>query len=212
MKTGCMLFDLDGTLLNTNDLVIESLQYTIRRHLGCEIEACRLYKYFGQPLVDIMADLNPGQAEQMVRTYREYSALKHDELTKVFPKVPETIRELKRHGVSVAVVTSKLKNLAYRGLELFDLQELFDACIAFEDTKKHKPAPDPVIKALDVLGVDPGSQRVIMVGDSPYDVLCANNAGVTSAVVEWSLHPREVLQTCNPRIWLKEFPALLNYV
>lgn len=212
MKMGCVLFDLDGTLLNTNDLVLESLQYTIRTHLGTVIEDRELYKYFGQPLVNIMADLDSSQAERMVQTYREYSAEKHDYLTKVFPKVPETVKELKQRGIPTAVVTSKLKTLACRGLELFKLEGYFDACIAFEDTEKHKPDPAPIFKALEAIGFDVENHRVMMVGDSPYDIICASNAGVISAVVEWSLHPREVLEACKPDIWLTDFPALLNYL
>ena len=107
---------------------------------------------------------------------------------------------------------SKLKNLAHRGLELFKLAEYVTTCIAFEDTDKHKPEPDPILKALDVSGLDLKNREVVMVGDSPYDILCANKAGVKSAVVEWSLHPREVLQSCSPDFWIPEFSALLNYV
>lgn len=151
MKTACVLFDLDGTLIDTNDLVLESLKYTIKTHLGAEIEDARLYKYFGQPLVNIMADLNAAMAEQMVDTYRRYNALKHDDLVKLFPQVPETLEELKNRGIHTAVVTSKMKGMAVRGLEKFNLREYFDACIAFEDTERHKPDPEPILKALEVL-------------------------------------------------------------
>lgn len=212
MKIACILFDLDGTLLNTNDLVLESLHYTIRRHLGDDVDSCELYKYFGQPLVKIMADLDSSQAEEMVQTYRKYSAARHDQLTRVFPKVPETLKELMNLQIPIAVVTSKLKSLAHRGLRLFGIEDCFEACIAFEDTDRHKPEPDPIQKALEVLGLDIDKRAVMMVGDSPYDLLCARNAGVTSAAVEWSLHPREILAACTPDIWLPEFSSLLNYV
>lgn len=211
MKAGCILFDLDGTLLNTNDLVLESLQYTIKIHLGMEIPDSRLYKYFGQPLVQIMADLGAEQAQEMVTTYREYSGRKHDTLTKAFPGVPETLAKLKQKNIPLAVVTSKLKNLANRGLQLFGLEGCFDAFVAFEDTERHKPEPDPILKALEILNY-PSGKQVMMVGDSPYDIICAGKAGVTGAVVAWSLHPKEVLSVSKPDIWLETFPELLNYV
>lgn len=207
-----LLFDLDGTLLNTNNLVLESLKYTIRTHLGQEVEETSLYKYFGQPLVKIMEDLDKEQADKMVGTYRQYSATRHDNLIEVFPQVSETLKELKEKGIPIAVVTSKLKPLAYRGLELFNLDQFIDICVAYEDTPQHKPDPAPVLKAIDLLGITNGSAEVIMVGDSPYDIMCANNAGVTSAAVKWSLHPPEVLGAYNPNIWLDEFSAILNYV
>ena len=212
MKVECVLFDLDGTLLNTNDLVLESLKYTIKAHLREDKEDSELYKYFGQPLVNIMADLDSAKADEMVLTYREYSARKHDTLTKVFPEVPETLRVLKQQGIPTAVVTSKLKSLALRGLKLFDLQTLFNTCVAFEDTDSHKPEPDPILKALEVLDLKAARKNILMVGDSPYDILCAGNAGVASAAVMWSLHPTEVLTACHPDIWLKEFSGLLEYI
>ena len=212
MGKPCVLFDLDGTLLNTNELVLESLQYTIRTHLGIDADAPRLYKYFGQPLVTIMADLSPDKADELVRTYREYSARKHDDLIRVFPHVPETLDKLKSSDVPVAVVTSKLRSLAFRGLKLCNLEKYIDACVAFEDTDNHKPEPDPIVRALEMLGIEPAIREVIMVGDSPYDLLCASNAGVKSAAVEWSIHPREVLSSCKPDIWLPDFPALLDYL
>jgi len=212
MKAACVLFDLDGTLLNTNDLVLESLQHTVRTHLGIEIEARNLYKYFGQPLVRIMADLNPEKADQMVNTYREYSALKHDEMVRLFPGVPETIRRLKSRQIPIAVVTSKIKSLAVGGLELFQLDKVFDACIGFEDTERHKPEPEPILKALEVLGICPDKRHTVMVGDSPFDIACAHNAGVFGAAVQWSLHPREVLEAYKPDLWLKQFSDILHYI
>lgn len=212
MKAACILFDLDGTVLNTNDLVMESLKFTIKTNLGTAVEDRSLYQYFGRPLVDIMADLDPVHADSLIASYREYNLLNHDNLTRLFPKVPETLKELKKSGIVTGVVTSKIKKLAVHGLTLFDIDDMFDICIAYEDTGRHKPEPDPVLKALGDLGLEPDKESVIMVGDSPYDILCANSAGVTSAAVQWSVHPREVLAAATPDIWLKDFPALLGYL
>jgi pyrophosphatase PpaX len=211
MKANCILFDLDGTLLNTNDLVLESLTYTIRIHTGKDVPFSELYNYFGRPLVDIMADLDPSRTDEMVKTYREYNSEKHDVLTKVFPGVPETLAELKQKNIPLGVVTSKMKNLAYRGLRLFGIESYFDVFIAYEDTNRHKPDPEPILKALQQLA-SPGGKQVLMVGDSPFDIVCAGNAGVTSVAVDWSVHPKEVLDACKPNIWLKNFSDLINYV
>jgi pyrophosphatase PpaX len=212
MKAACILFDLDGTLLNTNNLVLETLQHTIQTHLGIKISDEKLYKYFGQPLVSIMADLDPAQAAEMVLTYRKYNVLRHDDLVELFPRVSETLASVKRKNVPVGVVTSKIRKFAHRGLELFGLESCFNVFITFEDTEKHKPEPDPILKALGELNLRAGKDDIIMVGDSPYDIRCAQNAGVLSAAVGWSLHPREVLESCKPDIWLDDFTDLLNYV
>ena len=210
-KISCILFDLDGTILNTNDLVLESLQYTIRTCLKTEVEPQRLYKYFGVPLVKIMADFDPVQAEKMCMIYREYSAGRHDRMIKIFPHVRETLKKLYEKDIPVAVVTSKLRDLALRGLQLFQLDSFIDTVIAFEDTEEHKPEPAPILKALDKLGIQP-EDGAIMVGDSPYDIGCAHNAGVFSAVVDWTLHSREELTRLSPDIWISDFHEVLNYV
>ncbi|PKM81544.1 MAG: pyrophosphatase PpaX [Firmicutes bacterium HGW-Firmicutes-14] len=212
MKAACILFDLDGTILNTNNLILETLQHTIKTHMGIRVADEKLYKYFGQPLVRIMADLDPDRAEEMVLTYRNYNALRHDDLVELFPRVCETLAQLNKENIAAGVVTSKARNFARRGLELFGLENSFDVFIAFEDTEKHKPEPDPILKALEGLNLKAGGSDIIMVGDSPYDITCAKNAGVLSAAVGWSLHPRDVLESCKPDLWLNDFADLLNYV
>lgn len=211
MKLNCILFDLDGTLLDTNDLVLESLTYTIRTHLGKEMPAEGLYKYFGQPLSEIMADLDPCHADELVKTYREHNLKKHDVLTKVFPGVPEVLAELKQRKILLGVVTSKMGELAKRGMKLFGIEKYFDVFVGFEDTDRHKPEPDPILKAVEALAAS-RSKQVMMVGDSPYDIICANHAGVSSAAVHWSLHPKEVLNACKPDIWLQQVSDLIKYV
>lgn len=212
MKVKCVLFDLDGTLLNTNKLVLESLKYTIKQVLKKDVDETSLYKYFGVPLVDIMRDLGQDKCDLMVKVYREHNIKKHDELTLPFPGVTETLIRLKEKSVLTAVVTSKLKGLALRGLGLFNLEIYFDACVAYEDTVQHKPDPAPILKALEALSLSGMPDQVLMIGDSPFDIECAKNAGVKSGAVQWSMHPKEVLMSYHPDIWLAKFSDLLNYV
>lgn len=211
MKLNCMLFDLDGTLLDTNRLVLESLKYTIKTVLGRDVDETNLYKYFGIPLTDIMIDLDPDQADTMVKVYREHNLEKHDNLTKPFDGVPETLKALKERSVTTAVVTSKLRSLACRGLDLFDLKGLFDVIIAYEDTNEHKPSAGPALKALELLNIH-ASGGVVLIGDSPFDICCAQNAGIMSGAVQWSMHPKDALMLLKPDLYLKNFKDLLDYV
>lgn len=202
----CVLFDLDGTLINTNQLVVASFKHTVRKHLNRDIAEQDLYRHFGEPLIDIMRQLCPEQAGEMVKTYREFNLINHDELTKPFPGAAETLANLERRGVRMGVVTSKIRQMADRGLRLFGLDRWMEVLVGFEDTEEHKPHPAPIQAAMELMAFRPG--EVLMVGDSPFDLECARNAGVLSAAVKWSVHPLEKLLTYKPDIVLNSFPEL----
>ncbi|HWJ03931.1 MAG TPA: pyrophosphatase PpaX, partial [Verrucomicrobiae bacterium] len=198
MKFDCILFDLDGTLINTNDLIIKSFQHTIRVHMGRESDDKEFVPYFGEPLITMLERIAPGRGEELIKTYREFNLAKHDTLIAKFEGIVETLQELKDKGVTLGVVTSKLKPLALRGMELCGLQDMFEVIIACEDTTRHKPEPDPVLKALEILGR--GKEGVLYVGDSTMDIMSAKRAGVKSAAVMWSALDRQSLLAVEPDI------------
>ncbi|TLM98366.1 HAD family hydrolase, partial [bacterium] len=145
----CVLFDLDGTLINTNDLVVASFKHTVRQHLKKDIAAEELYCYFGEPLINIMRKLAPEKSEEMVGTYREFNLNKHDELVTPFPGTAEMLADLDRRNFRLGVVTSKIRPMAERGLRLFGLDRWMDVLVSFEDTEHHKPHPEPMNIAMD---------------------------------------------------------------
>ena len=199
----CVLFDLDGTLLNTNDLIIKSFQHTLSKHLSLEVTEQDLYPYFGEPLRVTLERFGPELAEEMLRSYREFNNIHHDQLTTIFPGAVETLEELSRRGVRLGVVTSKITQTAIRGLELFGIRKYFDVVVGLEMTDKHKPDPEPILKALEILDLPPSA--ALMVGDSPFDILCARNAGVKSAAVAWSVHSKEKLMEERPDCYVESF-------
>lgn len=184
MKYKYILFDLDGTLLNTNKLIIESFKYTLKKHLDINIDDADILKYFGEPLMVTLERFSKEKAKEMFDTYIEYNESIHDDMVEVFGDVESLLKEILNLGCKTAVVTSKRKALAKRGLQLFDLLKYFDDVIALEDTEKHKPDPDPILEALSRLKA--GKREALMVGDSEFDIKCAHNAGVDSAFVSWS--------------------------
>lgn len=207
-KPACLLFDLDGTVLDTRELIISSFQYTFTRLLGREMPAEAFYPYFGEPLADTMARYAPDRVEELLRCYREYNHLHHDRLVKVFPGVPETLAALDQAGVSLGVVTSKLRRTSLQGLKLFGLERRFQAIITCEDVLCHKPHPEPINSALEQLGMLP--DRTWMIGDSPQDLACARNAGVTGVAVGWSVHPLTRLAQEKPAFVLSKFSDLME--
>ncbi len=181
-----VLFDFDGTIMNTNDIIIQSWQHTFRAAEGAERPLEDITHSFGEPLSLTMAKMFPDRdTDEMVNTYRDYQRKVYTESIQMFPGIAELITELKARGYLMGIVTSRLWESTTQGLYKFDIAHLFDAVVSAEDTTVHKPNPEPCLICLDKLGLEP--QEAIFVGDSKFDVLCARNAGVKSVLVGWSI-------------------------
>lgn len=202
-----LLFDLDGTLLDTNELILQSFQHTMRTHYNRDADLALATAYFGKPLRDALQEMGPDRVEELLRTYREFNLLHHDELAKVFGGVVETIQELYAQGLRMAIVTSKTRNTAIRGLKLFAMDKYFPVVIGHEDCQRHKPYPEPVRCALDKLGLP--AADCLMVGDSPFDLASARSAGVKTAAVRWTAVPWELLLAEKPDYILETMGDLL---
>lgn len=210
MKITAVLFDLDGTIIDTNQLIIKSFVYTVEKHLGYKIGAEEVIPYFGEPLPLTLQRFSKDKWEIMLKTYRDYNEKYHDRYTKIREDVKEVLARLKEEGIKTAVVTSKRRELAKRGLKLFELDKYFDVLVGLEDTEKHKPEPDPVLKALELLKSP--REEALMVGDSPYDILSARSAGVRSVAVKWSVLPFELLKKEKPDYFIEDMWQLLKII
>lgn len=181
-----VLFDFDGTIADTNQLIINSWQYTFRKVFGQNGDEKEIIKTFGEPLTTSMKNLFPGRnTDEMIAIYREYQYDNFDRDIDIFPGMRELVMKLKTSGYKTAIVTSRLKHTTLHGLELFGIRDYFDEIVTVEDCSEHKPMPGPALTALEKLGVKP--EESIMVGDSKFDVICANRAGITSVLVDWAV-------------------------
>ncbi|MGI6097372.1 MAG: pyrophosphatase PpaX [Dethiobacteria bacterium] len=206
-----VLFDLDGTLIDTYELIIESYNNTFKKYLGFEVPREELIGFIGEPLMKTMARYAEGeQLKTLVKAYRDFNIKNHDRLAKPFPGVDKGLAELKKAGYKLIVVTSKMRDTAYQGLELFKLTSFFEDLVGFEDTKEHKPGPAPVLKALDILGVSP--EEALMIGDSTYDLYAAHGAGVVCGIVSYSIYPPQVWEAKSPDFWLESIDKLLPLI
>lgn len=202
-----ILFDLDGTLIDTSNLIIRSFQHTFMHHYGRTLTPQEIYAFFGKPLRAAMEYYGADKVEELIKTYREYNLLYHDELTTGFANVPDTIRKLYNHGICMAIVTSKTKKTAIRGLKLFDMDKYFLTVIGHEECQKHKPDPEPVLRALAEIKLAP--EECLMVGDSPFDLASARAAGVKTAAVRWTQIDWEQLLAEKPDYELALIEELL---
>ncbi|MBN6186913.1 pyrophosphatase PpaX [Aneurinibacillus sp. BA2021] len=205
-----VLFDLDGTLIDTNNLILTSFMYTLEKFYPGKYTREDIIPHMGKPLYEQMELFGPDRSEELVQVYREHNEQVHDELVEEFPHVLETIEQLAAMGITMGIVTTKQRKTAEMGLRLFGLDQYMDAFISYQDTEHHKPHPEPVLKAMQALGADPA--LTLMVGDSQYDIQAAHNAGIASAGVAWSLKGASFLSTFNPTYLLNDMSDLIQIV
>jgi len=191
-----VLFDLDGTLINTNNLIIESFKYTLKKHLNLKLQDEDIVKYFGEPLATTLSRYDSENVESLLETYKAFNKESHDNLAVGFDDAVLALETLKAKGIKIAVVTSKRREMAEKGLKLFALYNLIDVLITPEDTLKHKPDGEPAIKACEELKVNP--EESLMVGDSHFDILCGKNAGCKTCVVEYTALSLEEIKGYGP--------------
>lgn len=186
-----VLFDLDGTVLNTNKLIIQSFQHVFQKINGQSISSDEIIACFGEPLSVSLQRLAPHNWEALLAEYRQYSLLHHDELTEIFPGAEECLKQLCCASIKLGIVTSKMRRTALMGLDLFNLTPFFDGIVGMEDCQKHKPDPDPVIKGCAAVGVSVA--EALMVGDSVFDIKSAKAAGAYAVGVKWSMNDPDLL-------------------
>lgn len=199
MKKSVVLFDLDGTLIDTYQAILDSLRYATNEVLGAPLPDDVLLERVGQPLATQILYFtdDPKLQEILLTTYRAHN--EHDLNAGISPLegIVQAIEQLKSEGFRCAVVTSKRHTVAQGSLEYFDMMPLFELLIGLEDCTEHKPLPQPLIRGAQAMGVS--VDECIYVGDSPYDIQAAHAAGMTSLGVTYGkFFSREVLEEQHP--------------
>ena len=194
-----VLFDFDGTLVDTTEMIHQSMRHATSSVLGREdIPRETLLANVGQPLPRQMELLDTENAEPLLEAYRSHHERHHDALIREFPGVEESLGRLGSAGIKVAVVTSKRRPSVEMALGIFPgLRNVVDRFVTLEDTTHHKPHPEPLLRALQLLGGIP-RERAAYVGDSPFDVEAAKAAGLTSVAVSWGAFSEDALRAAEP--------------
>lgn len=205
-----ILFDLDGTLVDTIELITESFRYATKTVLGRDIPDDLLIKEIGIPLQAQMENFSKEKADELSRVYQDYYRDRHDSMMKEYPGVRETLDELIRRGYRLAVVTSRRRFSSERSIELYGFGHYFDLLVAMDDVPEHKPLPRPILEALGGLGAYP--EEAIYVGDSPHDMAAGHAAGVVTAAALWGPFSKERLLAERPDLVLSGLPELLEHV
>lgn len=193
-----VLFDNDGTLIDTHDLILSSMRFSTQEVLGQALPDEKLMAKVGQPLAVQMKDFSPDPEvqEEILRVYREHNHAHHDDAIAVFTGIKECLQELHASGFKMGVVTSKMHELAWRGLTLMELAPYLDCLVGADDCDEYKPNPGPVIKGAQLMGLKP--QECLYVGDSPFDMQAGRDAGCVTVAVTWGMFSLERLREAHP--------------
>jgi pyrophosphatase PpaX len=216
-RPAAVLFDLDGTLVDTIELLLSSVRHAFaereaRRPGGRAPTDAEWIAGIGTPLA---AQLRPfarddADALALVDSYRAYQREHHDRLTRCYADVVDVVTELRARGHPTAVVTSKADDIAHRTLAHVGLLPLMDLVVGVGATARHKPDPEPVLYALGRLDYAPA--EALFVGDSPHDIRAGNAAGVATVAALWGPFSRDVLEAVRPTFTIARITELPGIV
>ena len=210
-----VLFDFDGTIVDTTELIYESMRRATGEVLGRELGRETLMANVGQPLprqMELLADGQPEKTEELLEVYLHHNEELHEGLIREFPNVGTSLARLRDAGLRLAVVTSKRRFSVEMALDSFpDLGDVFDVFVTMEDTSEHKPLPAPLLKGLELLG-DVPPERAAYVGDAPFDVAAAHAAGVTSVAVSWGAFTAEALRAAGPDHLFEDLDSAVDFL
>lgn len=207
-----ILFDFDGTLVDSIELILTSARFAFDGFDGRAPTDDEWRAGIGRPLVDAFRDFVEDETEvqRLVARYREFQMLHHDQLLRAYDGVVEVIRSLDAAGHPMALVTSKPDVLAQRGLRVVGLDDAIPVVVGCDSCTRHKPHPEPVERALSLLDVT--SREAIFVGDSPHDVSAGRAAGVFTVGVTWGAFSATAMRACGADAVIENIRELAMFV
>jgi pyrophosphatase PpaX len=191
-----VIFDLDGTVVDTVGLIRASFRHASRAVLGHQLPDDVLLANVGQPLMTQMRIIDAARAQELYDAYREHNHRVHDQMIARYDGIEAALGRLKAAQRRLAIVTSKSAETTAMAFRAVGLREYFDTVVTASDTDAHKPSPEPIVLALERLGASP--ERAVYVGDAPVDVAAGKAAGVTTVAVLWGAFSPAALAAATP--------------
>jgi pyrophosphatase PpaX len=201
-----VVFDLDGTVVDSVELIIVSFQHALREVLGRELSREAAIAWVGMPLLEQMQRFSPEHADELVDVYREFNHREHDRMLTLYEGIQHLLEGLRHAGVKVGLVTSKSRFTTQMAFDLTGIEVYFDSIICAGEASGNKPLPDPILACLKPLAVGPAAAAYV--GDSPSDIQAALAAGVTAIAVTWGVFPAEKLVAEKPDVLVHTIPEL----
>ena len=212
LRPAAVLFDLDGTLVDSIPLIVESMRHAFRARTPAPSDAAWVAT-LGRPLRSQMSDWvdSPAEIDRLIADYRSFQTAHHDALMRPYEGVNAGVRALADAGHPLAIVTSKGEAMSRRALAWAGIEGYFPVIIGLEATTRHKPDPAPVVLACERLGRP--ADEAWFVGDSPFDMEAGNAAGARTCAALWGPFSREQLSPSSPTAWaarMADVPAIVR--
>ncbi|HEY2353903.1 MAG TPA: HAD-IA family hydrolase [Gaiellaceae bacterium] len=197
MRFPTVLFDLDGTVVDSGAIILASMRHATREVLGREYTDEELMRTVGGPGLEAqMVAIDPDRAGELVDVYRAHNIPLHEEL-EACVGMEDALARLHAEGRRLGVVTAKRRDTAELAFATVPLGHLFEVIVGGDETERHKPDPEPLLLGAERLGADPA--QTAYVGDSPFDVLAAKAARMYAVAVTWGrIHDRSKLEAADP--------------
>jgi len=203
-----VLWDLDGTIVDSVELIVISFKHAMREVLGREVSREEAIAYVGRPLREQMVAFSPERADELVASYREFNHREHDRMLRLYDGIPDLLDSVRRAGIKVGLVTSKSRYTTKMAFDLTGIESYFDATICADESARNKPYPDPILLCLEAMEVAPA--EAAYVGDSPADIQAARAAGVQAIAVAWGVFELEALIAEKPDRVVHTIPELMG--
>jgi pyrophosphatase PpaX len=197
MRFPVVLFDLDGTVIDSGAIILASMRHAAKEVLGTEVPDEELMAAVGGPGLEAqMHALAPDRVEELVSVYRAHNEPLHDGLA-CCAGIDDVLVRLKDEGRRLGIVTAKRRKTVELAFDQVPIAHLFDTVVGGDETERHKPDPEPLLLALERLGAR--ADDAAYVGDAPFDIKAAKTAGLFSVGVTWGgIHARERLEAEEP--------------
>ena len=197
MSRPVVLFDLDGTVVDSGAIILASMRHATRQVLGLDFEDAELMQAVGGPGLEAqMAVFAPERVDELVRVYRAHNEPLHDEL-EACDGMQDVLVRLHEQGKRLGIVTAKRRSTVELAFASVPVAHLFETVVGGDETEKHKPDPEPLLLAAERMRVAPAD--CAYVGDSPFDIRAAKAAGMVAVAVTWGrIHDRAKLEREEP--------------
>jgi len=205
-----LLFDFDGTLLDTNELIIQTFLSVLGKRYPGRFAREDVLHFIGPSLKQTFDGIDATLTEVLMQEYRSLNIELHDQMVVEYDGVTETLRNLKSRGIKMAIVSTKRRDMIRRGLKLMDIEDIFDIIIGLDEVVNPKPDPEPILLALKQLNAT--KEEALMIGDNSHDIEGGHNAGVRTAGVAWTAKGEAYLSTFNPTYMLQHISELLEII
>ncbi|MCF7923948.1 MAG: HAD-IA family hydrolase [Candidatus Izimaplasma sp.] len=210
-KINTILFDLDGTLVDSNQLLIDSFEETFKCFYPNNNNSYQDYVHMIGPTLEetfSILENNNEKVKKMIQYFREFYLKNEYQYIKIYPNLIETLDKLKKANFQLGIVTTKFKESAIPSIKHFNFDQYMDVFVYLDDVKHPKPNAEPIYYAKHSLK---NTKQVMMIGDNPSDILSGKNANILTCGVEWSLK-KEKLKATKPDFWISDFKELIPII